>query len=85
MQFQSDASGWGGAAVFESEWFQLEWSGPWCHTNIAVREFLPIVLALLVWGKAWNHTCLHFLCDNAAVVEVLNRRTAKDPLMLALL
>lgn len=28
---------------------------------------------------------LHFLCDNSAVVEVINRRTAKDPCMLALL
>lgn len=85
LQFQSDASGWGEAAVFKDEWFQIIWSGPGCVMHIVVREFLPIILTFHVWGRYWRHSRLHFLCDNEVVVEVINKQSAKDPLMLALL
>lgn len=48
-----------------------------------VKEFVPIVIALQVWGQEWAHSRLEFISDNQAVVEVINQSTTKDPLMFA--
>lgn len=85
FQFQPDASGWGCAAIYRDQWFKVQWAGVWCHTHIVVHEFLPIVFSLFIWGQNWHHSHLHFFCDNEAVVDVINRQSAYDPLMLALL
>lgn len=84
-QFFSDASGWGYAAMFGSKWFQAAWPSAWVNVHINVKEFVPIVIALQVWGQQWSNSRLQFFCDNQAVVEVFNRSSSKDPLMLALL
>lgn len=83
--FSSDASGWGCAAVLHHEWFQCQWPSPWKLKHINILEFVPIVLALEIWGDRWHHAVLCFHCDNSAVVEVINRLTSRDPHMLFLL
>ncbi len=76
----SDASGnWGcGAFTSRGEWFQLEWPEVWREVHITVKELLPVVVALAIWGHRWNGKSVRFLCDNAAVVAIINKGTSKD-------
>ena len=69
----SDASGsWGcGAYVSSGEWFQLEWPSSWQQIHITVKELLPVVLSVAIWGSMWQGKAVHCRCDNAAVVAIL--------------
>ena len=75
----TDASGlWGCCAVWDPHWLQVPWSNPWLSTNIAAKELVAVVLALVVWSKerANSHVLVH--CDNMAVVEAIKAEsTAK--------
>lgn len=84
LQFFSDASDWGCAAIFGPRWFQLVWHDHWRIKHINVREFVPIYLALDSWGTLLRHSHLTFRCDNSAVVDVINSGTTRDPDMLVI-
>ena len=60
----SDALGsWGcGASLPET----------WSDIHITVKELLPIVLGVAVWGRAWRGYKVTCLCDNTAVVAIMN-------------
>ena len=48
----SDASGsWGCEAYWVNKWFQLQWAGPSQVWAIALKELLPVLIALVVWGR----------------------------------
>ena len=83
----SDASGSFGCGAFSRPhgWFQLQWPPAWLSVNIATKEFVPVVTAAALWGRQWAglHVCFHV--DNLAVVSILNKRSAKDPLLSHLL
>ena len=83
----SDASGAYGCGAFSSShgWFQLQWPDSWSPINIAVKELVPIVMAVAIWGHHWQRSCVHFRSDNMAVVNILNSRTSKDQLFMHLL
>lgn len=81
----SDASSWGCAAIFGSRWFQLQWSQPWRSKHINVKEFLPVLLALDVWGTHFRNCALTFHSDNQSVVAVINAGTTRDSDMLRIL
>ena len=86
ITFTSDASGkWGCGAVWQDLWLQCPWGECWQDVNIAAKELLPIVLACVIWGPYWQHKKVQVLCDNWAVVQVLNHLTSKDSTMLHLL
>lgn len=53
--------------------------------HINLREFVPIFLALRVWGESWHHLILTFYCYNQAVVEVICMHSSWDSGMLAIL
>ena len=76
--FSSDASGsWGCGAIWATRWIQCEWQSAWENESIALKELLPIVLACAIWGPSWSHKRVQVSCDNAAVVEVVNKKTSK--------
>lgn len=78
FEFWSDASGgWGCGANWQGMWFQV----PWGLLPIASKELFPIVLAAIGWGHVWRGCTVLCCCDNMAVVEVINRHSAKDPLL----
>ena len=83
----SNASGLFGCGAFSRPhgWFQLQWPPTWLSVNIATKEFVPVVMAAALWGRQWacSHICFHM--DNLAVVSILNKRSAKDPLLSHLL
>lgn len=76
--FSSDASGsWGCGAIWATNWIQCEWQTTWVGKSIALKELLPIVLACAIWGASWSHKRIQVLCDNAAVIEIINAKTSK--------
>ena len=75
----------GFAAVLGSRWFKGTFPDIWQSYNIAVLELFPIVAALELWGQYMaNHSVL-FLTDNQAVVEVINKQSAKNCHLMRLL
>ena len=82
----SDASGiWGCGAFHGNTWFQIQWRESWTQAHIAVKELVPIVVAIALWGHSLvgRHICCY--CDNIAVVFTLNKGSAKDPQLMGLL
>ena len=65
----SDASGtWGCGAFAGSEWFQLKWAGHIASSHITVKEMVPIVIAVAVWGPQWRSKTIKAQCDNAGTM-----------------
>ena len=86
VTFSSDASGsWGCGAVWYDQWIQCAWNNLWMEKGIAIKELLPIVLAIAIWGDYWVHKRVLVRCDNMAVVHVINCLRCKDPTMLHLM
>ena len=74
----SDASGaWGCGAICGTQWLQCPWNKVWEQETIALKELLPIVLAVAIWGKKWAGSHVLARCDNTAVVEILKSRTSR--------
>ncbi len=48
------------------------------HLNITSKEFIPIVLAVAIWGHQWTGKIVLAVCDNEAVVSIVNSGTSKD-------
>lgn len=86
LRLFTDASGaLGFGAIFGSAWFYGEWPRKWKYQNIAILELYPIVAAVFVWGAGWAGKNVLFLSDNQAVVEVINKQSCKNPILMALL
>lgn len=83
----SDASGsWGcGAFSSEGEWFQLKLPTSWDSVHITVKELLPVVIGVALWGKQWKGGTIRCWCDNAAVVAVLKSGRSRDERLMHLL
>lgn len=79
----TDASGqWGCGAVENPYWFQYPWSTEWQGFAIAVKEMLPIVLAM--WGSRWSKRHVLVRCNNMSVVHILHSQTSKDATIMHL-
>ena len=86
VTFYTDASGnWGCAAVELPYWFHLQWPQSWLQNSIAIKELLPIVMAVAIWGRRWAKKHVLCRCDNMAVVNILHSRSSKDPIIMHLL
>ena len=83
----SDASGtWGCGAYHGHEWFQLPWAGtPLSGACIAVKELVPLILSVALWGGHWTGATVLCKCDNEAVVAVITTRSARDKQIVQLL
>ena len=83
----SDASGSWGCGAFSSsgKWFQLAWSDQWKGYHITVKELLPIVLSMGVWGHEWQGQTVLCRCDNAAVVAILRSGSSTDRTVMDLI
>ena len=78
----SNASGsWGYGAICGCNWFQLEWLGlgQAQQYNITTKELLPVVVAAALWGQSWRGQSVKALCDNSAVVAIVNSGSSRDP------
>ncbi len=82
-----DVSGSWGCGAFESsgEWFQLKLPESWSSIHITVKELLPIVTGIALWGRKWHGQTVHCLCDNAAVVAIIKSGRCKDERVMHLM
>ena len=78
------ASTQGFAAVFGHRWFNGKFPQIWQSYNIAILELFPIVAALELWGSYLSNHSVLFITDNQAIVEVINKQTAKNPHLMRL-
>lgn len=86
VSFSTDASGrWGCGACWEDKWLQCAWEGAWEDKSIAVKELLPILLAVAMWGPWWQGRQGLVYCDNMAVVNIIASNTSKDRTCMHLL
>ncbi len=86
VPLESDASGsWGCGAHWGPQWFQWKWEGPAVEWQIAPKELLPILIAMVIWGRHWAGKRVECQCDNMAVVAVVNSGRAKDKTLMHLL
>ena len=83
----SDASGNWGCGAFNSnlDWFQLQWPSSWHALHITVKELAPIVIACAIWGKRWQGKSIRCICDNAAVVSIINSGSSRDATVMHLM
>ena len=82
----SDPSGsWGCAALSENAWLQHSWLTAMKGFSIAHQELIPIIFAAIVWGYRWSQKTVQFICDNQAVVTVLNKTYCQDGKLMHLL
>jgi len=73
----SDASGnWGCGAYHGTLWFQLEWIGHIKLAHISVKELVPLVIAVALWGQQWIGTTVMVLSDNTSTVTAINNHTS---------
>ena len=50
----------------------------WQHVNIAIKEFLPIVLSIRKWGPILANKRILFKTDNQSIVFAINKQSCKD-------
>ena len=50
-----------------------------------MREFLPVVLALEIWGSSLGNCPVTLHSDNMAVVQVINKNSSKDSHLMKLM
>ena len=82
----TDASGnWGCAAIWGNQWWQWRCTSSTFNWNIAAKELFSIVLAAATWGSQWWHAQVNCHCDNQAAANVVNKGSARDPLLAHLL
>ena len=82
----TDASGgWGCGGFFDNKWFQMEWDPHTTPLHITIKELLPVVIATAVWGRNWAGKTIRALCDNMAVVHIIQTRQSKEPNAMHLL
>ena len=76
----SDASGnWGRSAYSsQGEWFQFQWPESWMGIHITIKELLPIIMSCALWGSNCRGKTVKCVCDNAAVVAIINLGRSKD-------
>ena len=84
LKLYTDASGRSFAAVLGSHWFQGDFPESWSSHSIAIKELLPIVLAVQVWGSFLANRCITFFTDNSSVVSLINSQSSKDLLIMSL-
>ena len=75
----------GYAAVFGNEWFAGRFSNDEQHVHITIRELYHIALAIAIWPDFFPNKCVLFLCDNEAVVHIINKQTSKDSKVMSVL
>ena len=85
----TDASGRHGfGGIYKSHWFQGRWLPHQClgHPGISIawQELFAIVAACSIWGHQWSCKRIKFLCDNEAVVRIINTKRAHCPRIMKL-
>ena len=52
--FADAAGSWGCGAWSAPHWFQVQWNSEWGLQTIALKELLPVVIAVALWGNIYR-------------------------------
>lgn len=86
LQLYTDAAGsLGYGAVFGKHWLYGSWPDKWKAFNITILELYPIVIAVETWGHLMANRCVVFFTDNRALVDIINKQTAKESRVMVLI
>ena len=85
INLQSDASHKGFAAAYGSSWIKGEWPPHWLKYSIALLEIYPIYLIVKMFAPKMKNSTVNFICDNAAIVEIINKQSSKCPKIMSIL
>ena len=83
-EIQLDACLQGLGACFINQVYTIEIPLGYKDFNISQLEMLNILVALRVWGPAWQGKKLLVHCDNQAVVAILNSGATRDLTLAAI-
>jgi hypothetical protein len=83
--FTDSSTSIGFGLVFGTHWAHGIWEERFRSFNIAILEFYPIVLAVHLWADKLANKVIIFHTDNEALVYVINKQTAKEPMLLSIL
>ena len=71
-------------AIFAKLWCFGPWPEHWKLFNIVILEFYPIVLSVLLCGPLMHNQRILFYSNNAALVDIINKTTSRDPTIMVL-
>ena len=78
--------GFGG--IFGTQWFQGKWQPNQTigtpGISIDWQELYAIVVACSIWGTHWSRKKIIFYWYNQPVVEIINNKRSKSPIIMAL-
>ncbi|XP_077957070.1 uncharacterized protein LOC120819784 [Gasterosteus aculeatus] len=80
--FTDGAPSLGFGGIYQGQWFASHWPTAFCRfeTSIALYEIYPVAVACFIWGRHWTRKRISIMCDNQAVVDIVNkgRSSARD-------
>ena len=79
------ASLYGYAAILGNQWFHGKWPPLWRNYLVTVLELYPVLASLEFCAKNLKNKCVLLLCDNMAVVDIINKLTSKDNIVMRLM
>ncbi|KAJ1181534.1 hypothetical protein NDU88_006741 [Pleurodeles waltl] len=88
VQIFSDAAGGSGFGVYwEGKYCAETWPAAWTGDgrSIAFLKLFPLVVAVCIWGHFLEHHKELFRDNDLAVVQVVNRQSAREAQVLQLL
>ena len=86
LQLYTDAAGsLNYGAVFGKHWFFGSWPDKWKSFNITILELYLIVISVEIWGHLMANKCVVLFTDNRALVDIINKQTAKERRVLVLI
>ena len=84
--FSDAAKSEGFGAYLDNHWFAGGWpSDWWSQQTIVLLEFIPIFLAIQVWGAKLQNKYIILHSDNEPLVHNINHQTSKEKLVRVLL
>lgn len=92
LRLFTDASGsteGGGGCFLNGEWCFFPWPTEWAgHTvlrDMSFLEMVPVLLSLYLWGTRIANRRIVFYIDNMALVQVINKQSAKSKRLMRLI
>ena len=80
------SSNLGFGIYFQGHWCHGSWPQQWAEStvlrNMAFIELFPVLTALFIWGPQLSNKKVLFHVDNQATVQVLNKKSSRDPLIM---
>lgn len=85
LHMYSDSSHIGYGGTFRSHYILGPFPSKWKNYSIQFLELFPIFLLLHVFKEQLSHKSIIFHCDNQSIVNIINKQSSADPLIMKLL